>query len=415
MKKIFSILALTLAAMTASADEAPSYNIEKKANDVTIKVNGAVAETAKQGDEVTVVVTPPEGKNPATVVCRPFTDWGQAKTRAAEILMSGSFLASKVKGVDNTYTFTMPAKNIEVGVTYFETIPVTTQEADNEENEVDGVTMDYKLSDEKDPEIDSETGQTVVYVEVDNINVQVQDQMTELTVVIQPQSTSADGETVFVVTSIGQDAFKTEDGTNAQVVTVVLPQTEQPINIEDGAMQPEGRVLKVIAPLQMLDDYANMMSLKDNVQEGKVSATATPKNMYWTFSSGIDVLLPEGVKAYKVMWSGNTIEIQELTDDELKLDGNYRGIKKNNGVLLSCEVGEGGNDYEVFASPAATVTGAKPATDDAKDYAGNCLVPTIEAYHYAPGQYLIMKANEFHTIGSAATKVPACKAVLKIN
>jgi len=378
-------------------------------------VNGAEATTAKENDEVTVVVTPPEGKNPATVVCRPYTTWSGAKTRATSIALSGNFLASKVSGQDNTYSFKMPAQNVEVGVNYIEAIDVPTQEADGEENEVPNVTQDYKLSDEKEPEINPETGQAVVYVEVEKLNVPVQPEMKDLTVEIQSEATSADGQTVYVVTSINKNAFVTEEGSNAQVVAVVLPATTDPINIENGAMQPEGRTLKVIAPLQMLDDYGNMTSLKENVEQGKVSATATPVNKYWTFSSGIDVLLPPGVKAYKAMWADDAIQIEELTDDELKMEGDQRGIKKNNGVLLACDSGKGGADYEMVVSPAAKVTGAEPATTDAKDYEGNSLVPTIKAFNYAAGQYLILFANEFHSIASNLSEVPPCKAVLKLE
>jgi len=414
-KKIFSLLAMVMVAMTASAVEKPSYTLAKKANDVTIKVNGTEATSAKENDEVTVVVTPPEGKNPATVVCRPYTTWSGAKTRATSIALSGNFLASKVSGQDNTYSFKMPAQNVEVGVNYIEAIDVPTQEADGEENEVPNVTQDYKLSDEKEPEINPETGQAVVYVEVEKLNVPVQPEMKDLTVEIQSEATSADGQTVYVVTSINKNAFVTEEGSNAQVVAVVLPATTDPINIENGAMQPEGRTLKVIAPLQMLDDYGNMTSLKENVEQGKVSATATPVNKYWTFSSGIDVLLPPGVKAYKAMWADDAIQIEELTDDELKMEGDQRGIKKNNGVLLACDSGKGGADYEMVVSPAAKVTGAEPATTDAKDYEGNSLVPTIKAFNYAAGQYLILFANEFHSIASNLSEVPPCKAVLKLE
>jgi aspartate 1-decarboxylase len=62
-KKIYALLAFVMVAMTASAEDVPSYTIAKKQQaDITIKVNGEVATTAKQNDVVTVVVTPPEGK-----------------------------------------------------------------------------------------------------------------------------------------------------------------------------------------------------------------------------------------------------------------------------------------------------------------------------------------------------------------
>ena len=161
-KKIFSLLAMVMVAMTASAKDVPSFTIAKKQQaDITIKVNGEVATTAKQNDVVTVVVTPPEGKYPATVVCRPYATWNVAKTRGSSVPFSENFLAEKVKDAENTYKFTMPASNVEVSVTYIENMDVETKEADNEEKQVDNVTVEIKPAENEAPYIDEETGKTV--------------------------------------------------------------------------------------------------------------------------------------------------------------------------------------------------------------------------------------------------------------
>jgi hypothetical protein len=46
-------------------------------------------------------------------------------------------------------------------------------------------------------------------------------------------------------------------------------------------------------------------------------------------------------------------------------------------------------------------------------YAENALEPVITATHYATGDYYVLYNNEFHSILDNASKVPACKAVLK--
>ena len=416
-KMIFTLLALVMVAMTASAD-VPTYKLTKGKNlhgTTVIKVGDAEVTSASEKQTVTVIVTPETGYSVAAVVCEKATSWGKAKSRGTIAVGSLRFTANKVKDADNTFSFEMPASNVDVSVSYIESMNVDTKEADNEEKAVDNVQVGIAADDEAEPYIDTESGKTVVPVTVNSINVPVQTDMKDLTVVIKPQTESADGGTVFEVQKILKNSFVTDENTNSQVVAVVFEESKNPIEIEDGAMKPNGRLLKVQTALSMLDDYANMTTLAENVKEGIVSATTKPKNKYWTFSSGVDVLLPKGVKAFKVLWTNNEAQIVELTDAELTLEGGHRGIKANNGVLLSCDSGEGGADYEVVASPGAMITGAKPATTDAKSYTDNCLVPTIEAHNYAPASnYRMMHANKFYNM-KAIGEVPACKAVLKVK
>lgn len=404
---------MVMVAMTASAKDVPSYTIAKKQQaDITIKVNGEVATTAKQNDVVTVVVTPPEGKYPATVVCRPYATWNVAKTRGSSVPFSENFLAEKVKDAENTYKFTMPSSNVEVSVTYIENMDVETKEADNEEKQVDNVTVEIKPAENEAPYIDEETGKTVIPVEVNNILVPVQTDMTELTVVIPVTNTSADGNTVYKVTHITADAFKTADGSNAKVTKVILPDTEEMLTMDDGAMKPDGEPIEVITPLAMLDDYSLNPALKENFESQKISAIVTAPNKYWTFSSGVDCILPEGVSAYIAVWENDAPRIVELEESQLLLKDGKRGIKANNGVLIASEKG---NAYEIVANPGNQQSGTTPATTDAKNYEGNCLVPTIVATNYEAGKYLILKDNTFHTIAANASKVKACKAVFSME
>ena len=64
MKKIFSILALALAAMTASAKVAESYKLtvgKSEKGTVMFLVNGSEVDAAAEGTTVTMEITPEGG------------------------------------------------------------------------------------------------------------------------------------------------------------------------------------------------------------------------------------------------------------------------------------------------------------------------------------------------------------------
>ena len=158
---------MVMVAMTASA-KIEGYALTKGANahgTTTIKVGDAEADSAAEGTEVTVVVTPAKDYYVATVVARLYTTWGGAKTRGTSMQIDSKLLASKVKDKDNTYTFKMPAANVEVSVSYIESMEVETKEADNEDKAVDNVQVGIVPSNDADPYIDTETGEAVVPVE----------------------------------------------------------------------------------------------------------------------------------------------------------------------------------------------------------------------------------------------------------
>ena len=419
-KKIFTLLAMVMVAMTASAKI--GYALTKGANahgTTTIKVDDAEADLAVEGTEVTVVVTPAKDYYVATVVARLYTTWGGAKTRGTSMQIDSKLLASKVKDKDNTYTFKMPAANVEVSVSYIESMDVETKEADNEEKQVDNVTVEIKPAEDAQPYIDTETGKTIVPVVVSSIDVPVQTDASEtnkkeLTVVIPATTTSADGSMVFTVGEITANALKVAAGKNCVIKKVVLPETKDPIKIADGAMKPEDEPVEVITPLAMLDDYSLTPALKDNFEARKISAMVTAPNKYWTFSSGVDCVLPEGVTAYIAEWDANAKlpRIIALGEDDLKLSGGQRGIKANNGVLLASEKG---GEYEIVACPGNQESGSAVATTDANSYKGNCLTPVIVSKNYPAGKTLILKDNEFHTIKSNLSEVKPCKAVFSLE
>ena len=581
MKKIFSIIALAIVAMTATAKAGFELTSESAHGTITFKIDGETVTSAVAGKTVTVAVSPAEGWQTKAVTARAYTDWGGAKTRGLDIVDNIT-----VSGSGNEYTFTMPEANVKVTATYKQliqaswitlgntaytydgkakeptvtvkngdvtipasaysvtytnnvnaaastadnaptatvtitssddyagqaskaftinaaelselvlkysvltyaygeitveaasvkagsievpatgytlsgnkateigdykaiatgsgnfkgtatatyrikeaepTIDVEAKETTDDEDkakEVDDVTMVMKVADDAAETattetrivINPETGAaeeetvTVIPIVLESINTPAGTDVTEITVTVPNEI--RDGNVIYKVTEIKEDAFKKKDGDNTMVTKVVLPETDEPLKVADNALKPDGQLLDVEAPLSLLDDYALQSALKENFEAKKVSAYVTAPNRYWTFSSGVDCVLPEGVTAYIVVMEGNEIRIEPLEEEALKLADGQRGIKANNGVLISSAKD---NTYEIVANPGNQESGTKPATTDAKSYAGNCLVPTIEATNYEAGKCMVLKDNVFHSIKANASKVKPCKAVLSLE
>jgi len=128
-KKIFSLLALVMATMTASATDAPAYALTVGTNEhgtVTFKVGENAVTSAKEGDQVTVTVTPNKGY----AVDEATGKWYAAVANSRRIPAGGSpeiDLLSDITltagDVDETtgaatYTFTMERANAQINVTY---------------------------------------------------------------------------------------------------------------------------------------------------------------------------------------------------------------------------------------------------------------------------------------------------------
>ena len=263
---------------------------------------------------------------------------------------------------------------------------------------------------------DTQTGQDVKNVTMDLEVVDPQQKTLVITKINIPEAAAGEPLTIYIPAEV--NGFKVtvltpglmESLTN--VTDVYLPDTEEPITIGENALP---KTANIHTSLALLDDYALMTTLKDNYESLKISATATPKNKFWTFSSGVDCVLPQGVTAYIVYLDSHGPHYVEIPESDLQLKDGRRGIKANNGVLLACNNGKGGDAYEIVASPGNQQSGTTPATTNAKSYKGNELVPAIVATNYAGGQYLVMKGNKFHTIKSNGSKVKPCKAVLPVK
>ncbi len=399
MKKIFSILALALAAMTASAEAGFDLTVGKsEKGKIAFLVGGSEVKSAPEGAAVTMEITPQGGYVVKEVTNSLYTDWNSARA-ASTIDITTSVEMKKV--TDNVYTFTMPRACVEVNVEYDIEIPTPAEDKKDEEKEVTDVKLDMEPAGK--PETDGEI--TTIPVSITGVEVP---QTAPQEIVIEVKPSTQVGNNVFVVREIKAGAFKTNDA-NVKVTKVILPDTEEALLVEAGAMKPNGKPIDVQTPLALLDDYALMNAMKENYEANKVTAKATAPARFWTFSSGVDVVVPEGVTVYRAFNDNGNIRILPIDEaNQSKI------IKANNGVLLSCDEMKGGKAYEFVANPSGPKSGTKPAITDAKSYEGNSMVPVIETKNYATGQYLIMKNNEFHTI-SANGKVPACKAVFDKN
>ena len=306
------------------------------------------------------------------------------------------------------------------------TVDVEATEAGDEEKAVEDVTMVMEVPEDAADKVTTETREvinpetgakeeievTVIPIVLGSISIPATAETEEITVTVPNEI--VEGNVVFKVTEIKADAFKKKEGDNAVVTKVVLPETDEPLKIEEDALKPDGNLLDVVTPLQLLDDYSLNPALKENFESQKISAIVTAPNKYWTFSSGVDCVLPEGVTAYIAEWDANAKlpRIIALGEDDLKLNDGKLGIKANNGVLLASEKG---GEYEIVACPGNQESGSAVATTDANSYKGNCLTPVIVSKNYPAGKTLILKDNEFHTIKSNLSEVKPCKAVFSLE
>ena len=237
----------------------------------------------------------------------------------------------------------------------------------------------------------------------DNTITVVSSESTETEVEIPEQVNGKD------VSEIGANAFVGK----TNVTDIYLPETDEALTLGSNALKiDDDHVATVHVPLSLLVDYALNEELKQNFEAGKVVATITAPNQYWTFSSGVDVLVPDGVKVYicKAI-NGSDIQIVELTDAELTVDGK-KVIKANNGVLISST---SGNAYDLVAKSGAQASGTIPAAfENANSYEGNKLVPVVRSQNYDPDQYYMLYNGGFIKIADGdVTKTPACRALLK--
>lgn len=173
------------------------------------------------------------------------------------------------------------------------------------------------------------------------------------------------------------------------------------------------KLAAIESSVSLLGDYGIDEVIKENIEAGFVRAQATPPNKYWTFSCGVDIVLPENIKAYTCRIVNGETDIVELTNAQLDADEDgKRVIPANNGVLLACPDNAESNAYDMVVQYNAGITAI--ATEDAKTWGDqNALVPVIRKAHYNPGDYYMLYHGKWVVLASDAEQVPAGKALLK--
>ena len=215
---------------------------------------------------------------------------------------------------------------------------------------------------------------------------------------------------------VGSDLIVTD--AKVPVTDVYMPETEEILNVATKAFRlvaDESKTAFIHVPLTLLDDYALTPGLKAEYEAGKVVTTVKPATQYWTFSSAVDVVVPEGLTANICSANGlKAVAITAITETTATVDGVSRIlVKANNGVLMK---GTANSDYDLRAWPSEErPSGLTPIpTADAKSYAGNELVPATVKTHFTPTEYYILYNETFYELKpDDNTSVSACKAVLK--
>ena len=227
--------------------------------------------------------------------------------------------------------------------------------------------------------------------------------------------TDFDGTTTGKTYGVGSDIIVTD--ANVPVTDVYMPETEEMLNVALHAfrLEPtENETAFIHVPLHLLDDYALCVGLAAEYTAGKVMTTITPTTQYWTFSSAVDVVVPEDLTANICSASGlDAVAITVIWQTTATVDGVSRIlVKANNGVLMK---GVANESYDLRAWPCEERPTGYTITDyDAKTYEGNDLVPVINKKHYTPTDFYILYEDLFYELlPDDDTSVSACKAVLR--
>ena len=236
-----------------------------------------------------------------------------------------------------------------------------------------------------------------------------------VSVFIPASLTDFDGTTTGDTYGVGSDIIVTD--ANVPVTDVYMPETEEMLNVALHAfrLEPtESETAFIHVPLHLLDDYALCVGLAAEYAAGKVMTTITPTTQYWTFSSAVDVVVPEDLTANICSASGlEAVAITVIWQTTATVDGVSRIlVKANNGVLVK---GVANESYDLRAWPCEERPTGYTITDyDAKTYVGNDLVPVINKNHYTPTDFYILYEDLFYELlPDDDTSVSACKAVLR--
>lgn len=221
--------------------------------------------------------------------------------------------------------------------------------------------------------------------------------------------------TTGAIYGVGSDIIVTD--ANVPVTDIYMPETNEIIDVAQHAFRldaTESKTARIHTSLVLLDDYALMPGLKAEYEAAHVMTTIKTTTQYWTLSSGVDLVIPDGVQAHTCQEAKNgKVTIKAINSISVATEeGTKTLLKANNGVLMKGTPGS----YDLVAWPSVEhASGSTPTEDNAMSYPDNQLIPVIESKHFDYGKgYYVLKNGEFHAISNDNSKVPACKAVFQL-
>ena len=201
------------------------------------------------------------------------------------------------------------------------------------------------------------------------------------------------------------------------VTDIYMPETDAVINVAQHAFRldaTESKTARIHTSLVLLDDYALTAGLKAEYEAAHVMTTIKTTTQYWTLSSGVDLVIPDGMQAHTCQEATNgKVTIKAINSISVATEeGTKTLLKANNGVLMKGTPGS----YDLVAWPSVEhASGSTPTEDNAMSYPDNQLIPVIVSKHFDYGKgYYVLKNGEFHAISNDNSKVPACKAVFQL-
>jgi hypothetical protein len=220
---------------------------------------------------------------------------------------------------------------------------------------------------------------------------------------------------LLTIYGVGSDIIVTD--ANVPVTDIYMPETDAVINVAQHAFRldaTESKTARIHTSLVLLDDYALTAGLKAEYEAAHVMTTIKTTTQYWTLSSGVDLVIPDGVQAHTCQEAKNgKVTIKAINSISVATEeGTKTLLKANNGVLMKGTPGS----YDLVAWPSVEhASGSTPTEDNAMSYPDNQLIPVIESKHFDYGKgYYVLKNGEFHAIKNDDSKVPACKAVFQL-
>ena len=221
--------------------------------------------------------------------------------------------------------------------------------------------------------------------------------------IVSVEATNANVAISSAFVKVRENAFAGTTG-----VTDIYLTGNKTIALENGSLTIPDGVATIHTPIALLGDYALNAVLKDNFDAGKVQSDIYLRKGYNTFSSSVDVLVPDVVDAvYTATTNADGVLLNEVLDLDVYGED---AILTGNGVILESSAW---GTVPFVAWNGRMLSNDAPVKSKQMDYGVNELVPVFDATHFDPATVYVLNNNQFKAVkDDDATNVPAGKAVL---